>query len=373
MDPASPPAHATAAIEGRVDIALLCHGGLVAEVQVVSTRPQIAQRLLVGRTPAQAADLAGLLFSLCGRAQAVASAAAAEAALGTTPSIETQARRTRRILIELALEHVRRLLIDGPRQAGRPPALEAWQALAPVVGHPERFAAALEDVVQIHLLGEPATAWLAHDLATLDRWRRAQRTLPATLLAGLENGADRGISLTPLLPSLPAIRAEEATALGQQMLDRPESCARPEWAGIPAETGAVARMADEPLLATWLAARGLGVGARQLARLAELARLPERLRSGTAVNVRAWPLAAGGGVAGVETARGLLLHAVRLEGGVVADYRILAPTEWNFHPQGAIDDALSSLPVSAHLAEHVAEVVLSLDPCVEYGVEIVYA
>jgi hypothetical protein len=36
----------------------------------------------------------------------------------------------------------------------------------------------------------------------------------------------------------------------------------------------------------------------------------------------------------VETARGLLMHEIALDGERIADYFIVAPTEWNFHPQG---------------------------------------
>ena len=46
-----------------------------------------------------------------------------------------------------------------------------------------------------------------------------------------------------------------------------------------------------------------------------------------------------------EMARGLLVHAVRVEGGRIADYAIVAPTEWNFHPRGALFRELSGRPV----------------------------
>ena len=38
----------------------------------------------------------------------------------------------------------------------------------------------------------------------------------------------------------------------------------------------------------------------------------------------------------VETARGLLMHEIVLDGDTVAEYFIVAPTEWNFHPQGPL-------------------------------------
>jgi hypothetical protein len=47
-------------------------------------------------------------------------------------------------------------------------------------------------------------------------------------------------------------------------------------------------------------------------------------------------LAPGVGRALVETARGLLMHEIVLDGERIADYFIVAPTEWNFHPQGPL-------------------------------------
>lgn len=49
------------------------------------------------------------------------------------------------------------------------------------------------------------------------------------------------------------------------------------------------------------------------------------------------------GVAGVKASRGLTFHAVRLCDGRLADYRILAPIEWNFHPRGPLAEAIEAL------------------------------
>jgi Ni,Fe-hydrogenase I large subunit len=60
-------------------------------------------------------------------------------------------------------------------------------------------------------------------------------------------------------------------------------------------------------------------------------------------------------------ARGLLLYWVQLEShGTVAQYRMLAPTEWNFSPQDAL-----ALPLAARAPlDHAA----AFDPCVECSV-----
>jgi hypothetical protein len=70
--------------------------------------------------------------------------------------------------------------------------------------------------------------------------------------------------------------------------------------------------------------------------------------------------------------RGLLMHWVRLEEEArqpdtarAAIYRVLAPTEWNFHPLGALGDALAAGRLDAAAARLAA---LALDPCVSLRV-----
>jgi coenzyme F420-reducing hydrogenase alpha subunit len=190
----------------------------------------------------------------------------------------------------------------------------------------------------------------------------------------LGEGADVGISQAALLPPLWRLEDDVARDLAQRALDVPAFCAQPLWCGAPAETGAVARLSEQPLLAAWIAQRGRGAGARLLARLLELAALPTRLSAclpdtGAAL-VRAWSLGDNIGLAGVETSRGLLLHVVRLRQGKVAEYRIVAPTEWNFHPDGPLAQALSGLAPGADLAVRAQLVAQSLDPCVAFGIEV---
>ena len=66
-----------------------------------------------------------------------------------------------------------------------------------------------------------------------------------------------------------------------------------------------------------------------------------------------------------ETARGLVTHRVAIEGERVARYRIVAPTEWNFHPEGAFAQGARGLHGDSTAIEgRVRRLVASLDPCV---------
>jgi len=353
--------------EGRIDVRLNLSQGRVAGVDIRSTRPQLAARIMAGRTPDQAGHLAGLVFSLCGRAQAAAARAACEAALGNTAGAPNEVA----VLMELAREHAWRLLLDWPQEAAQPPDMSSLLALRRATR--ENFADTLEGLLREQMLGEAPDAWLARDGAGLDAWRRQGATLTARLFGQLGDGPDAGISTAPLLPPLADWTGDMAAALARRALGEPHFCARPDWLGEPAETGAIARVRHHPLVAGWIRQRGRGLGARLLARLVELAALPGHLRHGGPPDIRAWSIEKEVGLAGVETSRGLLFHVARLEGGGAADYRILAPTEWNFHAAGPLAQALSGLAAGEALEARARLVARSLDPCVAFGLEIVDA
>lgn len=350
--------------EGRIDVVLVRRGGRVASVDIRSSRPQLARRFMAGRTPGEAAELAGLIFSLCGQAQRTAVQAACLAARGggDAPWDPTPVR------MELAREHAWRLLLDWPREAGLAPDMNNLLTLRQVP--PDQFATALETLLRETLLGEPPSVWLARDAAGLQDWCRHGGSQTARLFARFGEVPDTGISTAPPLPSLAGWDERMATTLARRAMDEGDFCARPDWQGETAETGALTRVWHQPPMAAWLSRHGRGLGARLLARLVELALLPRQLsQDSDSPTIRAWSPWQGTGMAGVETSRGLLFQVVRLKGGRVEDYRILAPTEWNFHPSGPLAQALQSLPPGPNLESRARLVTRSLDPCVDFGVE----
>jgi len=94
-------------------------------------------------------------------------------------------------------------------------------------------------------------------------------------------------------------------------------------------------------------------------RVTHLQNQPPALLSSGALN-----LGHGQAIAWVEMARGLLLHWVQLDAdGKVADYRVVAPTEWNFHPEGALARALRVLPAEDTASAWI--LAAAYDACVE--------
>lgn len=335
---------------GRLTLRLHCGDGRVQRVEIASSRPQAA-RLLVGRTPQQAAQLAPLLFNVCGRAQGAAAQAALARAEGREVRVDEAA-----LASEAAQEHLWRLLLDWPQALGLPSQKTEYARWRNALQQ-GRMAEVAEGWAR-DWLGLPLAEVLTPDADALgDRWQTADS--PATRLFAVlaaEGGKTGGAA--PLLPNLSAAQAAQAFA-GRWG----EALARqPDWQGAAAETGALTAF---PALAQHPARQLAGV----LARVATVARL---LTGGASPALDSAAEAPGVGLACVETARGLLMHRAVVEAGKVADYCIVAPTEWNFHPQGALVQALTGSPRTG-LERRVRLWVLALDPCVEYGIEVVDA
>jgi len=375
-------------IEGDIVVRLAWDGQRVRDVGIRSTRPFAAGRVLGGRTGAEAAAMVPLLFSICGRAQGAAAAAAIEAAEGIEAASDAIAARELTVVLETIAEYLWRILIDWPEAMGRSrqtsPVAAARRQIAAAAASGTTstagLAAALADVAELHVYGEAPAAWLDRsDVDALDRWSRSAATLPATLLRELIDTAPTlGASDVALMP-VPGRDALVAAVL-PAMRATPAFERAPEWDGAPAETGALARTHAHPLVAALRARWRNSVPTRMAARLVELALLLRAL-SGTGTDgeatrrVGAFALGAGEGVAAVETARGLLLHRACVEHGRIASYQIVAPTEWNFHRAGPLTRGLAGLPAAdeATLRRHARLAVQALDPCVAFAVEVAHA
>lgn len=165
--------------------------------------------------------------------------------------------------------------------------------------------------------------------------------------------------------------------------DRPDAyswCKAPRLDGQTMEVGAIARQVVDgnPLIGELVAQRGGNVHSRVVARVLEIAQIVlfiedwlRRLRPGEAFNTRGGERREALGVGLTEAARGALGHWLRVEGGKIANYQIIAPTTWNFSPRdaagepGPLELALEGAPVRPGETEPVAvqHIVRSFDPC----------
>jgi coenzyme F420-reducing hydrogenase alpha subunit len=387
--------------EGRLDIELACRAAAVRRVDVRSSRPLRASRVLEGGSPDEALERLPLVFSICATAQAEAALSACEQALSLSPSMAHKRAREMLVWMETAREHLLRILLDWPAFADEPLAREGLPRVVQLL--PELSRALYGNAAPFHLgrgltIDFPALAQVIaelrsviagllgggealplHSLAAFEHWLERGDAMPARLLRRLrERGWDRlGRSASVFLPPLqaaalhPLFTAED----GESFLTEPS------WQGAPCETTPLQRQRHHPLLQELLQSGGNGLLTRLVARLVELEGIPERLQQGM-VELESAPLAlaaepgpasaSGIGLAQVEAARGLLIHRLEIDDGVVRRFQILAPTEWNFHPQGVAAQGLYTLDGGdeEQLRQQAALWINAIDPCVGFNLRV---
>ncbi|MEE3624061.1 hypothetical protein UCD39_08655 [Nitrospirillum sp. BR 11752] len=273
------------------------------------------------------------LFAVCAHAQGHAAELAVEAALGLGATPDTLAEREIRTWLEVVREHGLRICLDWARLLGEAPDLARARAFVALSAVDDPMGLIADAVT-----GLRPQEWLAMTSAgELARWAGAGRTVAARFIATLFEVS----MLTPV---------EEI------------------------EPGAlVGRHADHPLLARALPAGSLI--ACHVARLIDLCRVPVRLdalRAGDAAPLRGLSTGPGLGRASVPCARGTLVHEVGVVAGQVERYRILSPTDRVFAPGGTAERQFQGLGAwpPADRARRAEVMMLALDPCVDYAVEV---
>ena len=308
-------------------------------LELHNRRPLAVTRLLTGLAADAALARVPLLWSVCAKAQSAAAGAALAAAQGRALPDGLGAR----VLGERLVEHVWRLALDWTGRLG----LEPQPALV----------WAVRDAVRA---GEPLPKPVLKALGTC--FGQLLETLAARGLSGI--GARSAWRPLPARPDWPALEA----ALGAAPAEAATFVLHPLCAGQPAETGPLVRQAASPVVARALERSGPCVATRLLALWMELRADWGRVQRGTgaAALLRVHSPRPGVGLAQVECARGTLTHRVALDGPLVTGWRVLAPTEWNFHPRGPLADAIATLPAQSDAdATRAAETLAAaLDPCV---------
>ncbi|MBT0959780.1 hypothetical protein I8J34_01230 [Denitromonas sp. IR12] len=353
------------------------HDGRVTEVHAENSRPLAAQ-LLVGKTLDQAAQLAPAVFSLCGVAQGVAVRAAG--ALATGGRFAMSADTECALAIEAVKLHLWRLMLDWPVLFNRPPERTRFAFVLKRIGQITDDRSAYEaGGVVLDLVARELLAGFFNSLREprnlgefADACRRGG-TIGDALARLIEAGASDPLDdPVPLLAPLPASVFADALPGGWPDADY---CRAPHLSGDVYETGPLARHVNNPLVARLLVHRHR-IAARLFARVVELSDCASRLRHPLPEDmpplVDVAPLPGGGALARVDTARGVLLHALRLDGDTVADYAIVAPTEWNFRPGGVFEQegANWQAPDAAYAEWRLRALALALDPCVMYDVTV---
>ncbi len=379
-------------IEGRLTIDLSTKSGRVCSVEIGSSRPVGASRIFHGNRVEEALRTLPMLFSICGTAQACAGVRACEDALGMRPTPEIERLRLGLVQMESLREHLWRIFLDWPEFLHEPPQRESMsQVLSmqkefravlardhnPFLQPGGVFRAELEmsdelkrkiaGLLERAVFGMAPAKWLEMDDSDeIMAWALTKATTAARMLDYvIQNGwSNCGVADIGALPDL---EPEQLFAA----LEDDAFLQRPHWSGACCETTSLTRV-DSRLLQQLRALYGNGLLVRLVARLTEIAQVSTNIvPDDVDVPFAKTSTSDNSGIGQVAAARGRLAHRVDLEDGVVSRYQILAPTEWNFHPEGVVARALGTLNGDREQIERQARLLINaIDPCVGYELTI---
>ncbi len=351
------------------------------QLSIESTRPQGLSHLLQNRTIAEAHQVVSLLFSVCRRAQTVAASRVAEQLLGIVVPSELERCREHLLCLELLHEHLWTLLVQLPTELGLPAHTEIMAEAS------QRLRCAMSTMDRRGVL---SGIYLASGDGSEQRPEAVDLAGWATQMSVRLFGEDsRKPAMAGILREVTAARdwRSDYRLLGVHRLDREELVNRlmgapvfghqPQWPQQPRETGAVVRQATDQQVSQALQ-QGWCLQPRLLAILLEVQRLLKWLSGESGVE---FSLTQGGiepsssrfALAQLETARGGLIHVVQLtpDRARIQRYWIIAPTDWNFHPQGVLHTMAESLQETeeAEARQRLSLLVTMMNPCVGWEVQ----
>ena len=386
-------------IEGRIKIEMSPNpkGGLSVEIQ--SNRPVHASQIMIGKTPEQVLDLLPLMFSVCGIAQARGSLKAIMQQLDIPTSQAHEKAREMLVIAETAREHLFRIFMDWPELFNIPRNNQLFPFITSLIKRMSEalFKSAkafkLDSELQLdrpqlnqlideikqqlssHVFQCPVDEWLTlKGIEEMTLWATGNKGIAAMSIQTIlnNNWQVQGYLLSSALPELDVEKLTERFHHSSVK----HFIEQPDWDGQLYETTPLSRQKSHPMIQSLQNSHGNTLITRWVARLVDLATIPQQLRrilheiNGSTDDT--FKPTAAHGIAQIEAARGKLIHHVEIEHDQITQYQILAPTEWNFHPKGLIQQSLSHIRSSDKKEiEHIARLLINaIDPCVGYDLRV---
>jgi Ni,Fe-hydrogenase I large subunit len=354
-------------------------------IEIQSSRPTEITQIFRGKTAEEVLTMVPRIYGICSTAQCVASVNAFRSALNIDIPTTTNSAEQLLVAVETIREHYWRISIDWPRYLLSPvapapsPRASTWLQHVKTALFGDISPANLSTEIQSNLtafddikseintilkkevFGIDIKEWLKiSSHGDLETWATEQTTVAAQIIKQHLHFKSECFSLYPL-PKL------ENHWLKEELLsdNGVTFAAQPQINGHCAETTPLTRQVDHPLIQDVIKRNGTCLLSRLTARLLELATLANQLNQFVLPQIDKdkiqWDST---GISQIEAARGRLIHCVALKNDRVNDYRIVAPTEWNFHPDGILKHLLES---TSHISEQFVRLLInSIDPCVAY-------
>lgn len=374
-------------LAGRLAITVQYDGTTIRDLHICSSRPHQLTRLLEGRSREEVTAIVPLLFSLCSTAQSVASLTALESNNKVKPCLDVSIARTVLIYLESARELCLRLVKDwlpGSDLINTTRLMQFYQSASSQLNWALQLQS--NDLMPSKGQTKPEFCYdaLIHNLEVLlspvtescHNGRLVAKTSNAISRLVLDTEAEFS-TINLYDPSLPLEVTPSYLAHKLRDKDSLLFCSRPE-----VENGAISRCAEssvwtrnrDSVLVQQSREQGYHpLNQRFFALINELSLLPKKIGVAVSSGVSVVEPLEVVGLAKVPAARGDLIHYIEQTPGAegIDKYRIVAPTEWNFHPKGTLVSMLTGVNVSREtLRPLVEKLILAIDPCVAYDIQI---
>lgn len=356
-------------LQGQLTIELhiesQANGFSINNIAIELNRPIIAEKMLVNQKTQTALERISHMMTVCQHAQLVATKIALKKPI--TPS-DIQG-----IVYENIEQLLWRLLIDLPKVCHLDVDLSHFIALRQAIKQASeiKIIQRLANSVFNQVCQSNAQEFSEFDVEQFNQWLATSGSLMAQCLVQVKKhfpSQEKANSINVLEPT-----TEQLSTLATLLASNKQYSQTPTIANKAAETGCYAKSVHSPLFESFIT---LGTVGRYAARLIELAKLISELAQqiesaqlvGEIENDQyqlAW----------VQTARGLLVHKVQMQSELIKHYDILAPTEWNFHPEGALKSMLvgKSFSTETEAINAAKLMVIILDPCIEFSIGVSHA
>jgi len=354
---------------------------ILKDVDIDLARPNIAQRMLIGQSPEQAIMRISQLMTVCQHAQT----AAGKLALG----YELTAQEIQNIEYENIEQGFWRLVIDLPKSLGAELSLDSFIGLRKAIAqqdHGNIIIFAKQLFLQICQLETQAFTSL-----TAEQFLHWLESTDSPMSSYLKQISQLVVNSNSEHFSMLTSFTHEALfeKVSRYLLTDYGYCQKPHVDNKSYETGSLSLIPSQSLAEVFT---GMGVAGRFASRLLYIAQKTNALEDEstkvnvfgtytplihqkTNSNVEESNVDNSSRLAWVQTARGLLIHLANIQQGEISQYSIIAPTEWNFHPEGALTKVLINSRYNSQQAarESARLAVLGLDPCIEFNLGVTYA
>ncbi len=388
-------------IEGEIKISVVARSGQVESVSIVSTRPLHITKLFSEKSINSVADIMNAIYHLCNTAHRFSFLRL----LDESGVIKLSSNEIQAYNLLLDLETIREhcfsiaskwsqdtdnlvdtniinllatlkeinstLFVNTDALSLADKELQSFKSI-------DKLILKLEDQLQILLIGSKNNSEsIFADMDSFNNWLQVGESKSVTFLNYLQqhNLSKMGDVKVSHLPDLDP---EELSDL----LENEAYIRQPNYQGATCETTPYSRQSNHQLIKKLADIHGNGVFTRAVSQLLEVFELLNKIKcdykhikTETISYEVQFPALEISALVQLEAARGRLVHQLSIENEKIKSYQILAPTEWNFHPEGILNHMIKSLEFTnkEDLIGKVRLLINAIDPCVGYSIEVDHA